>query len=42
MKRFCLLFLIQSFLLGVWAQVPSGYYDATEGYCGASLKTAFY
>lgn len=40
MKRFWILIALQSALIQVFAQIPSGYYSSADGYCGASLKTA--
>lgn len=42
MKRFLVLLTLQSVLFQLFAQIPSGYYSAADGYCGASLKTALY
>lgn len=42
MKRFFVFLTLQSLLLQLLAQIPSGYYSPADGYCGASLKTALY
>jgi len=42
MKRLISVFLIFSFSLSVFAQIPNGYYNAANNLSGAPLKTALY
>ncbi len=42
MKKITLLSLLQIFVLGLFAQIPAGYYDSANGKTGYELKTAAY